>query len=555
MNDVNPTPESDVHERLAAAERTVAVLKDTVRRLYDEGAHTGIAHQLARAQERQQALEQRRLLTEVRQEELERYSQNLEAEVRSRTADLRAIHDHLTSGFLLIDRSLTVLPGYTRCCHELLATDGIEGVGIIDLLRIDEPRRRAAMEMGLEQIFEDLLPEELAIDQLQSRHEVEQRVLRLDVRCVRDDSGIVATLLVTIVDATALDETARENRRNEVLIRLLTQRGAFTAFVADARTQLEAAIEAIEGGGDPIFVKRAIHTVKGNAASFGLDDVVAVAHEIEVEPFSVDRVTRLARAIEQFLETNGEVLGIEYRTDGTSIFEVERRRAIELQNLVLDCANNAGQLQRWAAELTLKPLRSVLGPVDQYVSNLAERLGKRVRFELIGGDVLVDVEHLRPALSAIAHSIRNAVDHGIEMPEDRIGKSVEATVRLLVEDSGPSWRLVVADDGRGVDVDRLAARALAAGFVTEGQLTAMSRQDKLNLAFIEGLSTNTRATEISGRGTGMGALSSAAVSLGGEATLSSVDGQGATIEVLIPKPQRLLVDQTRVAALEGSGPT
>jgi two-component system chemotaxis sensor kinase CheA len=538
-------PVDDLERQLASAQRTIDVLKRQVRKLYDEGTQTGLSRQLQRAQERQRELEQRRLLTEVREQELKRYNQTLEADVRARTAALRAIHDHLTSGFLLIDRSLRVQPGFTRCCHDLMGTDDIEGAALVELLRIDDDRDRSALQMALEQIFEDLLPEEAAIGQLPSRYQVEGRVLRLDFGPVRSESGVLESLLVTVIDATAEEASARQNRANQVLIGLLLRREAFSSFVADARAQLAAARDGLDTNGgcpntDAAFVSRVVHTVKGNAASFGLDEVVAVAHDAEEGGVTGDGLDQLTTAIRDFLDANHDVLNVSFDADPTASYPVDRSRAIELQELVTDCAANSDHLRRWAAELTLKPVADVLGPVGQFATELGNRLGKQIEVELIGADVAVDAEHLQPVLSTLAHSLRNAVDHGIELPDDRGLKPTTATIRIMIIDEETAWRIVVADDGRGIDVDKVARRAVADGYLDEGHLDAMDRRQRLQLVFTEGLSTATRATELSGRGSGMGALKAAAEAVGGTVSVDSVDGEGTTLDLHLPKPSRLL---------------
>ncbi len=543
--------EHELRRRLAAAETTVAVLKRQVKRLYDEGTQTGLSRQLARAQERQRAVEQRRLLTEVREEELRRYSRTLEAEVRLRTADLRAIHDHLTSGFLLVDAEGVVQPGYTRSCHDLMGSGDIQGAALVDLLRLDDERDRSALQLGLEKVFDDLLPEEATIGQLPSRFEIDNRVLGLDFSCVRDDNRSITTMLVTITDVTALEATTRENRRNQMLVGLSMQREAFSAFVADSRAQLTAAKEAID---DEVFVRRAVHTVKGNAGAFGLDDLAMVAHGLEDGDITVDGIDRLATELADFLTAHSDVIGLDYHSEVTSVVEVPRSLALHLQELVGDCAANSGRLQQLAAELMLRPAAAVLGPIASFGTGLAERQGKRVRVEVTGGEVLVDAEHVRPVFAALIHVIRNAVDHGVERPEDRTGKSAEATVQVIIADHGSSWRIVIADDGRGIDVDALGRRAVADGHITDTELAALTEPQRLQLVFADGLSTTTRVDEVSGRGEGMSALGGAVSALGGAIDVTSLVGQGTTLDIRLPKPPQLLLRQATAEAV-GVGPT
>lgn len=449
---------------------------------------------------------------------------------------LRAILDHVTFGVLVVDRTQTVQPGSTRSCRDLFGTDRIEGATLADLLRVGD-RGRAVLQTALDQVYEDVFPEALPLAQLPSRYRVADRTLQLDHRCIRDAGGAVAGVLVTISDVSALDAVERECRTYQVLVSVLRQRGSFVGFVAEARAQLEAARRAVR---DQRFVRRTVHTVQSHAAAFGLDELAAVAHEVAAHPITCAGIDHVEHALVSFLERNRSVLQIDYLAGAPTPFAVDRARAAQLRELVQDCAANAPALARWAAELALEPAHQILVPLGPLVTRLSERIGRPVQLEISGADTPVDAATMRPVLSTIPHCIRNAVDHGVEPAEERGDKAPRATVSLVIQDLGPAWRVLVVDDGRGIDVDRLAERAVAMGHLAAPRASAMTRDEKLGLVFVDGLSGASEATDLSGRGVGMGAVRDAVVATGGRIEVTSTAGHSTTISLTVPKPPGLV---------------
>jgi len=137
--------------------------------------------------------------------------------------------------------------------------------------------------------------------------------------------------------------------------------------------------------------------------------------------------------------------------------------------------------------------------------------------------------------SVLPHLLRNSIDHGIERPEDRDGKPAEASLSLSFEDSAGQLRICVADDGRGIAVERVAERALALEVVSRGELARMTDAEKLRLIFVGGLSTAAEVSETSGRGVGMDAVEAAVTELGGTIDVHSTRGFGTRFEIAIPR--------------------
>lgn len=513
--------------RAIAAEKTVDVLKDKVWALYNGASRSPMQRQLERAEQRQERARRRRELTEIRAAELARYTATLEVTLEERTRDIRTILDHVASGFLLMGPDLVVRPGFTRSCHRLFESDVIAGKKLVDLLRLDGPKMREHVELAFAQIFDDVLPEEVTVDLVPRRFPVGSRVLALETSVIRTESAVTGVLL-TVNDVTSLEEAQRKVHANEMLVGILAQRPAFQAFVVETRAMLSAAREAV-GAGQEVFVRRALHTVKGNSAAFDLFELSDFIHEVEGHTVDEAAIAAIEAKLRAFLDEHGAVLGVAWDTSEHDSYEVSGAMLDALRAVATD----PSAVERWARRLSLKRAGQVAGPLGHYVARLGERLDKQVAFVLRGGDVLIDGRHLRPVLQNITHALRNSVDHGFEPARARGGKG---RLEVAFEDAGDSWRIEIADDGQGIDEERVARAAVRRKLVTEAQLARMTKDERLALVFIDGLSTREVATDLSGRGVGMSAMKAAVERLGGTVSIWSEQGCGTRITLAVPKP-------------------
>ena len=520
-------------ERARAAEKTADVLADKVSALLN-GAQTVLQKQLTKAQAREEKNRRRRAVMEARAAELQSHSERLESEVAERTQQLRAILDNVTFGFLLVDRELVVSEGHTGSCTELLGTDDIAGRTIGDVLGLDE-RGFGNYAAGLDQLFEDLLPEEVLVDQVTTRFELGDRVLRIDPRIVRGDDGAPERLLLSISDITSLEAAQRRARVNAVLIEVLRAKDAFAGFVADVRTSLELARDHV---GEEAYIRRVVHTIKGNAATYGLEDIARAAHRIEErDHVGHDALDELEQMFRTFLSTHAGILELEYDHLGRGSFEVSRSSLDELRDIA--AASGDVDLRRWTASVALRPAGVVLGPVGAFVEKLAERLEKLVEFRAEGLDTLVDQDLLNPVFRTLTHLFRNAVDHGLEDGLDRGDKPERGRIVLRIGEDDEHWIIDVEDDGRGIDVEALTRKAVASNRTTAEEVADLDERDKVRLLFLDGISSRDQVTDISGRGVGSSAVLTEVRRAGGHVEVETTRGRGTTFHLVVPKPDVL----------------
>lgn len=523
---------AELERRALAAEKTVDVLKKKVVELYN-GDTSAMHRQVEAAKRREADNKKKRELAEVRAAELSRYSQTLEAEVARRTEAIKTILDNVTFGFLVVNRDLVVQPETTRSCVTLFDEAAIEGRALGELLKLG-PHAAEHLALSADQVFEDLLPEEVSVAQMPQKFSLpDGRILRVEGSVIRGNDGAVHAMLFTISDITALEEATRESNNNRTLVGILRQKESFQSFLVETQLHLRAARAAI---GDQPLARRVVHTVKGNGASYGLVELVELIHAIEekpaIEAVDLDAITD---ALRLFLARNRGVLEIDYDKVGDQGFQVSADQMSQFRGIVARMGGGTPELRHWTARVLAKPAAHLLGPIEDFTSRLAERLGKRVDFAIEGGDTIVDVDTMRPVLMSLSHLIRNAVDHGVEVPFARAPKAEAGRVRLRVRDDARSYHVEVEDDGAGIDLARVAQRAIERGFATRDVIDKMPDRG-LSLIFVDGLSTAETTTNISGRGIGMSAVKSAVDGALGKMEIRTQPGKGTTFLLSVPKP-------------------
>jgi two-component system sensor histidine kinase and response regulator WspE len=184
----------------------------------------------------------------------------------------------------------------------------------------------------------------------------------------------------------------------------------------------------------------------------------------------------------------------------------------------------------------MRPFADVTGALPRTVRDLARTLAKEARLEIVGEQVPVDRDVLARLEAPLNHMLRNALDHGVETPDERRakGKNPQATLRVEARHHAGMLRIRVSDDGRGIDLDALRERIVRRSLATSEMARAMERQELLEFLFLPGFSTAKQVTEISGRGVGLDVVQSTAREIGGTARIDTELGRGTVFELELP---------------------
>ena len=203
----------------------------------------------------------------------------------------------------------------------------------------------------------------------------------------------------------------------------------------------------------------------------------------------------------------------------------------------------AGDLDRVADDLQgavlgmrMQPVGRLFQRFPRIVRDLARQLGKDIELVTEGEDTDLDRGLVEALADPLVHLLRNAVDHGLEMPDDRerAGKSRKGRVRLSASQRGERIVIIVSDDGRGMNPQVLRSKAVEKGVIDEGQAARLSEVESLELIFRPGFSTAATVSDISGRGVGMDVVKTRIIELGGTLQVRSKLGQGSELELAVP---------------------
>lgn len=186
--------------------------------------------------------------------------------------------------------------------------------------------------------------------------------------------------------------------------------------------------------------------------------------------------------------------------------------------------------------MRMQRIEQLFGAIPRVVRDLSQELGKQVLIDIEGGDVELDREVIEIIRDPITHIVRNAIDHGIEAPSQRIkaGKRETGLLRIAARQTGNRISIVISDDGKGLDEKQIAYKAISSGMITQARIDQMDSHAIQQLVFEAGLSTAAQVSEISGRGVGMDVVRDNIERVGGWIEVTSTPRQGTAVHLHIP---------------------
>ncbi|HWI70811.1 MAG TPA: chemotaxis protein CheA, partial [Baekduia sp.] len=207
-----------------------------------------------------------------------------------------------------------------------------------------------------------------------------------------------------------------------------------------------------------------------------------------------------------------------------------------LSQAMQELTRSSHALQAMVMQIRMIPIEAVFMRFPRLVRDVASKLDKQVELDLVGKETELDRTVVDAIGDPLVHLIRNSLDHGLESPEDRIaaGKSPTGKLTIAARHAGGSISITVKDDGHGINPQKVAAVAVERGLITREQAQLIDMRAAIELLFAPGFSTAAEVGALSGRGVGMDAVREKIRELGGEVTVTSVQGEGTVNEIRLP---------------------
>ena len=240
---------------------------------------------------------------------------------------------------------------------------------------------------------------------------------------------------------------------------------------------------------------------------------------------NVDTLEHLMTMVSELVLTRNQLLEISRRNEDTEF-------KVPLQRL----SNVTAELQEGVMKTRMQPIGNAWQKLPRIVRDLSGELGKQIELEMHGADTELDRQVLDLIKDPLTHMVRNSADHGLETPAERAacGKPEQGTIRLSAYHEGGHIIICIADNGRGLNTEKIKAKALANGLVSEAELEKMTEAQIHKFIFAPGFSTAAQVTSVSGRGVGMDVVRTNIDQIGGTIDIKSVAGEGSSVTIKIP---------------------
>jgi len=474
--------------------------------------------------------------------------QTRERRISARNRDMRRVLDNVGQGFITLDASGTMSDERSAIVDQWFGVPE-SGTKFWTYLQSTNKRIASWFRLGWASIEEDMLPLVLCLEQLPRTVEVRDSVFEFTYRPILDGERLEQVIVVvTDVTARVARERAERGQREMMAIfnRILSDKTAFELFFAEASSLIE---RITHHGGTASELKRNVHTLKGNAALYGLESIVSLCHDIEerlgaedteVEPRFTEALISLWQQVSDVrsqLVRDDEHIQLD--REDFEAFLGDLRRKVDHDVLATTFAS-------WQYE----PASRRLSLMREQIEHFGKRFGKdNIKVVYESSRLRLPPETWGPFWSAFAHVIRNAVDHGIETPAERKrqGKPEQATITLAIEKVDRQVQVVIADDGAGVNWDAIRERAAARG------LPHSTRSELEDALFAEGVSSRSEASLASGRGIGLGAVRAMVSDLGGRIVIETEKNRGTSFKFLLPLKMLQSRKSTPPVAAAGGG--
>jgi len=300
--------------------------------------------------------------------------------------------------------------------------------------------------------------------------------------------------------------------------------------------EFDAMLDQMHGKGKGPTAGDAAKPAAPQAAAPKAAPAVAPAPKKEVKPPAKPAAEASVRVdterLDEMMNLVGELVLVRNRLQTLRASMPEGKLTHAITNLDMVTAD----LQTSVMKTRMQPIKKVFGRFPRVVRDLSRSIKKEIKLEMMGEDTDLDKNLVEALADPLVHLVRNAVDHGVELPEDRVksGKPRQGTVSLSATQEGDHILLAIEDDGAGMDPEVLRSKVVEKGLMDEEAAARMDDKECFNLIFMAGFSTKEEISDISGRGVGMDVVKTRITQLNGTLDIDSELGKGTTLSIKVP---------------------
>lgn len=267
-----------------------------------------------------------------------------------------------------------------------------------------------------------------------------------------------------------------------------------------------------------------------------LSDVESITETLNSVIIKQFQLKQFQESLESIQDELAHVVQDDGGHDGAELLKSVQTLRKEFADQIVGLEQHSYQLQEQIMQLSMLPLELILGELPRMVTETATILGKEIDFSVTGKDRLMDKAILEKLNDPIIHIVRNAVDHGIESPEERrqTDKPEEGTISVTCSAEGGNMIVRISDDGRGLDRDTILRRAIDRGLVDADEAEDLNDTQVFGYIFLPGFSTAEAVTDLSGRGVGLDIVKTNVDSVKGKVTVQSKPGEGTEFILAVP---------------------
>ena len=519
--------------------------------------------------------------------------------LREKTNDIQTMLHHMPQGILTMVPGGAIHPEYSDYLETIFETREIEGKSAIEFIfgngsvgadALSQVEATTFACLGEDRINFDFNAHLLVGEVAKTMADGRVKYLELSWSPICSDHGSVDKIMVCVRDVSELRQLKAEAEQQKRELQMIGQilaisQEKFGEFVDSARgfiAQNEALLQATDDDPQPELVTqlfRNMHTIKGNARTYGLLYLTHIVHQAEQAYDDLRRSARfdkaallgqlreVTQAVDEYASLNAVKLGRKGpgRRGGAEKYVMVQRTQVDQMVADLDqaidlqasrperLASTLAQIRLGLQRVGSESIESVLAGVFESLPSLASELGKEPpRLKVNDHGIYLRNQIADPLRNVFMHLYRNSLDHGIEDVADRFlaGKHPAGTITLDLAVVDDQLLMRLSDDGRGLALGHIRRRAIERGLLAEG--AELSDETAAQLIFAAGFSTATALTEVSGRGVGMDAVQEFVTREGGQVRLAFVDDQpGAefrAFETLISLPGKYAVSSAAAPA-------